>query len=413
MQIMIINCHTANRGDEAAVKALADELIALYPDVRITLGMRGTTRYPNLPENVKSINQVIVTDGRDCKYRIAKLTKGIVTIGRTYTNFISELRKADFILHAPGGPSIGDTYYNAEASYLYIYDLLNAMRKPYMFYAPSMGPFHKTERNEWRRSVLNNAKAIVLRDPISAEYVKALIPDKEVYQTLDSAFQHDIDRKANGEKFNSFSELNSFLRTHSKCVGVTITDLLWHPVYSQNQELAGRIQAAFEKFLGDLAERGYGILFIPQLYGTGNDSELMQRFTKNNSDYFVIPDNDERYDAYFQQYVIGQLFAVIGMRYHSNIFSAKMGTPFLSVSYEQKMQGFMEKMELSQYCIKLENLSSGTLSERFEVLIENYSAYKAYLNEKHVDMKAEAYRTTEIVREILEKIMKDTLYEQN
>lgn len=407
MQIMIINCHTANRGDEAAVRALVDELIALYPDIRITLGMRGPTRYPNLPNNVKSVNQVVVANEREYKYRIAKLTKGRVTIGRTYTRFISELRKADFILHAPGGPSIGDTYYNAEAGYLYVYDLLNAMGKPYMFYAPSMGPFQKTERNEWRRSVLNNAKAVVLRDPISAKYVKALIPGREVHQTLDSALQHDIDRKVNEEKFRSFSELNAFLRAHKRCVGVTITDLLWHPVYSQNQELAGRIQTAFEGFLADLTEKGYGILFIPQLYGTGNDREWMQRFVKNSRDYFMIPDDDDRYDTYFQQYVIGQLFSVIGMRYHSNIFSAKMGTPYISVSYEQKMQGFMEKMELTQYCIPLEDLSRETLNAKFEVLTEHYNAYKSFLNEKHGQMKAEAYRTTEIMQGILEEIVKD------
>ena len=44
-------------------------------------------------------------------------------------------------------------------------------------------------------------------------------------------------------------------------------------------------------------------------------------------------------------------YAIIGMRYHSNIFSAKAGTPFISISYEQKMAGFMNKMNLEKYCI--------------------------------------------------------------
>ena len=43
MKIFIANCHTANRGDEAAVKSLVDELSAAYPGVQITLGMRGET----------------------------------------------------------------------------------------------------------------------------------------------------------------------------------------------------------------------------------------------------------------------------------------------------------------------------------------------------------------------------------
>ena len=68
----------------------------------------------------------------------------------------------------------------------------------------------------------------------------------------------------------------------------------------------------------------------------------------------------EERDTYFQQYVIGKLYAVVGMRYHSNIFSAKMGIPFVSVSYEQKMKGFMQSIGLSEYCIDLNELSEKT-----------------------------------------------------
>lgn len=404
MQIMIINCHTANRGDEAAVKALVDELIALYPDIRITLGMRGSTRYPLLPKNVKSVNQVIVTDGRDYKYRIAKLTKGRVTIGRTYTRFISELRKADFILHAPGGPSIGDTYYNAEAGYLYVYDLLNAMGKPYMFYAPSMGPFWNTERNAWRREVLLNAKAIVLRDPISAEFVKELVPEKQIFQTLDSALQHDIDMQENEKKFSQFKELKDFILKHDQCIGITVTDLMWHPVWSKKTDVVDNIQKTFRSFIEEKIEMGYGIVFIPQLYGSGNDYNLMRSYCTDSDNCFVIPDNDERYDTYFQQYVISKLYAVIGMRYHSNIFSAKMGTPFISVSYEQKMQGFMEKMNLEQYCIPLMELSTDVLNSKFDSLSLNYDHYQNYLVKQHNIMKAESYQTTKIAENILNEI---------
>lgn len=404
MNILIMNCHTANRGDEAAVRALIDELIELYPNVQITLGMRGSTRYPNLPQNVESINQVIVSSSSDYKYCITKLTKGRVAIGKTYYNFISKLKKADLVLHAPGGPSIGDTYYDAEASYLYIYDLLIAMHKTYMFYAPSMGPFEKTERNSWRRNVLLNARAIALRDPISAEYVKKLVPERRIYQTLDSAFQHDIDVVQNREKFVEFSKLQQFMNTHRKCVGVTITDLSWHPVHSKNKSVSENIKTSFEIFMKKLVDDGYGIIFIPQLYGTGNDYDLMCSYCFNQKDFFVIPANDERYDTYFQQYLIGQLYAVIGMRYHSNIFSAKMGTPFISISYEQKMQGFMEKLGLSKYCIKLSDLTPENLIEKFDCLEKNHANYKEFLVEKHDVMKKESYRTTEIVKKVIDSL---------
>ena len=146
---------------------------------------------------------------------------------------------------------------------------------------------------------------------------------------------------------------------------MTITDLLWHPVYSKNPAISKKIHDVFHEFLSSLTKAGYGVVFIPQLYGNGNDYDLMRTFCCDTNDYFVVTASDERYDTYFQQYLIGQLYAVIGMRYHSNIFSAKMGTPFISISYEQKMKGFMEKMNLAEYCIDLKTLSKDTIENRF------------------------------------------------
>ena len=95
------------------------------------------------------------------------------------------------------------------------------------------------------------------------------------------------------------------------------------------------------------------------------------------------------------------MYAVIGMRYHSNIFSAKMGTPFISISYEQKMQGFMKKMELDRYCISLDELSDEELKKRFSILADNYDEYKEYLMLAHEKMKKESYETTNILKDIL------------
>ena len=101
--------------------------------------------------------------------------------------------------------------------------------------------------------------------------------------------------------------------------------------------------------------------------------------------------------------MVGQLYAVIGMRYHSNIFSAKMGTPFISISYEQKMKGFMEKMDLVEYCIDLQNLSKDVLKNRFEYLVKQYDEYRKFLCNKHTFMKTEAHKTTDILETILER----------
>lgn len=397
MLFMIVNCHSANRGDEAAVHAMIDELDSAFPGSEFILGMRGKTRYPNMPSNVKMIDQLI--PGDNLQYKLALLSKGRMVIGKTYSEFEKYIKMADIVLHAPGGPSIGDTYIEDEMGYLRFYNLLVNQEIPYMFYAPSMGPFNEKSREKIRKKVLEGAKKIVVRDPISKDYVSSFVPKCEVELTLDSALQHDINKKANNEKLKKYARLDDFINTHKKCIGVTITDLKWHPVLSKTN-VAKNISDTFSRFLKEIEKDGYGVVFIPQLYGTGNDKNLMSEFCFNKENYFVIDDSEE-YDTYFQQYVIGKLYAIIGMRYHSNIFSAKAGTPFISISYEQKMAGFINKMNLEKYCINVKELSFEKLREKFELLNENYDWYKNFLINEHDTMKNESHRTTEYVVDYL------------
>lgn len=53
------------------------------------------------------------------RYQLTEKTKGKIVVGRLYTQLINEVKSADIVLHAPGGPSIGDVYYDAEPGYLY------------------------------------------------------------------------------------------------------------------------------------------------------------------------------------------------------------------------------------------------------------------------------------------------------
>ena len=407
MKVMIVNCHTANRGDEAAVHALVDKLIENYPDIDITVAVRGNTFYPNFPKNVTIIPQYVVNGMKmEIEYCLLYLTKGKLKLSNTAKQFFKYLDEADLVLHGPGGPSIGDVYLDAEPTYLKLYDLLIRMNKPYMFYAPSMGPFKNGKRKNWRKRVLLNAKEIVLRDPVSKNYVDEFLKNdgKESVLTLDSALQYDINLEENEKTFLEYQELIEFLDNHEKCVGITITDLTWHPVHSKNIQLVNNIKKSFSEFLEYLEKNNYGVVFIPQLYGNDDDEELMKKYMRNSKNYFVIEANNPKYDTYFQQYVIGKLYAVIGMRYHSNIFSAKMGTPFISVSYEQKMSGFMKKMGLENYLINISDLSFDNLKDKFRLLSDNYEEYHKVLCDKNEYMKKESSKTTEIVKEYLNKI---------
>ena len=217
---------------------------------------------------------------------------------------------------------------------------------------------------------------------------------------MDSALQHDIDSVKYEEIYEQYIKLKAFIETHEKCIGITITDLKWHPIHGQTN-VSVNINETFQKFIDTLINRGYGVLFIPQLYGTSDDASYMSEFMRLEHT-FVVSATENKYDSYFQQYIIGKMYAVVGMRYHSNIFSAKMGTPFVSISYEQKMRGFMESTGLSEYCIDLKDLSYEHLVSKFMQLEENYDEYANKLKVLHEPMKEKAFMPTQAIIDFLE-----------
>lgn len=402
MNIMIIHAHTANRGDEAAIRAMIDELTKYYEDVRFVIAINGKTKYPNLPKNVEIINRF--PDVRDFRSLIEFLFLTIfgLNIVKTKSNniYLKNVYDSDIIIHAPGGPSIGDIYIKKELLYLLNLNYLRKIKKKYMFYAPSMGPFHNKLHNTLRKKVLRGAESILVRDPISFNYVKDFLPDIKVVQSMDSALQNEIEFENYKLKLREDSELFNYIGKYDKCIGITITDLKWHPEYSKT-DICENIEKTFKTFIQKRSDEGYGIIFIPQLYGTGNDTKIMDKYMINNRTYML--GNDEFYDSYFQQFLISQLYAVIGMRYHSNIFSAKMGIPFISISYEQKMKGFMEYLGLNEYCIDIKELSYYELNMKFNFLFSRYNEYRSSLNALREKMKRESYKSTEDVINILNR----------
>lgn len=403
MNLLIIHSHNANRGDEAAVRAMVDELLIRYPNANITISNNGFTPYPNMPKQVEQICRFPKMRSRmaQLEFFIILATKGAISFTKEGKKFVKKLKSADLVLHAPGGPSIGDIYYESEKLYLWRLNLVRRMGIPYMFYAPSMGPFNDEKRNKVRSKILRGATKVILRDPISVKYVNEFIPELKVEQALDSALQHDVDIDVNEKKLRGYTSLSEFIGKFDKCIGITITDLLWHPKH-KSTGIDKKIAEAFKGFIKKKTDEGYGVIFVPQLYGALNDTDTMNEFMIEGST-FMIDAFSEEYDTYFQQYVISKLYAVVGMRYHSNIFSAKVGTPFISVSYEQKMKGFMESVGLDNYCIDVYDLTEANLHSKFEILQGKYDEYKERLKELHGYMKEESYKTTQAVIDILEE----------
>lgn len=409
MNILVFAANWYNRGDESAIRAMVDEIRDKYPlsNIKIHFGSMSVSSIPY--EDIEIIPRFGNVQRRYILnrffYKISVSTQGKINLmpatraiskennRKALDSFVAAVKWCDLAIYAPGGPNIGDLY--RTYSLLDCLDIIQKNGKPYVFFAPSMGPFRQYKRRIAK--LLNKADIVCFRENISAEYVKQLAPEVKTDVTLDSAFQHEIDTELYDSQLEEYTDLKKFLEKYDRVVGITITDLQWHSKYS-TEEIKQNIKISFEKFIGYLRIHKYGVLFIPQLFGAYSDKGYMSQFVKDNC--FVV---DDQHDCYFQQYLISKLYAVVGMRYHSNIFSAKMAVPFVSVAYEQKMKGFTEKVGLKDFCFPIEALSADMLKSYFNRLEENYTMYKNRLIAIHSKCQKESFKTTQYVIDLIEK----------
>ena len=402
MNILVINAHWYNRGDEAAIRSMIIELRKVYPgaNMRIQFALAQMKSTESVIEDAEVID--CFPRNREILNAMAFiLSSGKICIGNGLKKYIENVAWADVILHAPGGPSLSDIYIKDEPKYLCRLAIAKVLKKPYIFYAPSMGPFNRIYMNPFRKYVLKSAKEVILREAISRKYVEKLKLKRTLHVTLDSAFQADIDSDTYEKVFQDDIELSRFFNINKRVVGITITPLSGNPAYSDDVNLRNKILECFQKLVIKLEEDGYGVIFIPQLFGKSNDYDYMRKCAAVGKNTYVMKPS---YDCFFQQFIIGKLYMVFGMRYHSNIFSAKMGTPFVSISYEQKMRGFMQIAELEDACLDVRELSFENLMEKYKLLTTNYSSYKERLLSQKKRLADLSYQTTRIVVNTLSDI---------
>lgn len=400
LNMLILHAHWNNRGDEAAIRAMIDSLRSklLIDNMEIMMMTDKVFQFPY--DNINQIEMYPSNLTECADSLLALLTLGNLCFIKKGKKFLKAINNSDVIIHAPGGPSIGDMYGGKIVDYPYLFRLLIATikKKPIFFYAPSMGPFSNKFFNTFRKIILKKAKVLAVREGISAKYLKEQLGlDSSV--TVDSAFQNEIPM-AYIQKYPEVVELLNTVQSKN-VIGLTITDLKWHPIYRNYNGLSESIIESISETIMNLTNRGYTILLIPQLFGNQNDINLLEKFKKiDPCNILVLPEN---IDSYAQQIIISRLYCVIGMRYHSNIFAAKGNVPFISIYYEHKMKGFMDKIELADLAINVENISAKAIENKFMYLEQNYSLIKRRLEIETPKLKAKSKKTTELIMDNLKK----------
>ncbi|WP_053955326.1 polysaccharide pyruvyl transferase CsaB [Inediibacterium massiliense] len=348
-----------NVGDESILTSIVGNLKEYITDVEITVLSAN-------PEGTSKKHQIQAVD-----------RKNILEICRA-------IKKCDLFISG-GGSLLQDVTSGRSISY-YLAIILIALflRKKVLIYSQGMGPINKWFNKCMVRWVLNRVDCITIRDEKSKKVldeVGVCIP--KIYVTTDPVISLHEGNISLGKEILIKEGINY----QKPLIGFAIRGR------DDNEEFVSNISTIADQIIEDFK---VDIVFVP--FHFGEDVKIMDKIqNKMKQKAFFI---QNRYNIDEMLGIVGNLNLLIGVRLHSLIFSAVMNTPLIAISYDPKIDSFMESLQLKTLC-SIENLNYKALHEEINYIQKNYEQVKNIL-EKRVQKLRDKLKTNEkVVIELL------------
>jgi colanic acid/amylovoran biosynthesis protein len=134
---------------------------------------------------------------------------------------------------------------------------------------------------------------------------------------------------------------------------------------------------------------------LPQTFANenkeDNDIIFFRKIAEKINDNRILLTAD-CYSSDIQQTLISKASFLVGARYHSIVFAINQNIPFISLSYEHKMTGLLQCLDLTEYEIDIQNI----FKEKQNILNLFYTKIKTNIVKPNVQEKAQsiAYECT-------------------
>lgn len=354
MKIAILNQPLGNRGDEAAHKAFVNTLSQHFPGSIIDVIFINQKEYLIEPFRVlqSNVNYLNISGFRGIslaeKVGIFLNCLTISLFHPVLFNFYKQIKDYDYIICAPGGICMGGFM-----DWNHIWQLLisKKLKKKILYWGRSIGPF---DNDNWKKrlfkkrseELLRYFSFLGLRDSKSVKIAKSL--KINCTEMIDSAF-------LNVPNIDLPFQIVEMIKD-SKYIVFVPNELIWHYRYKNIDK--NMVDDFYLKIIGYLQEyyQEYKIIMLPQTYKSEiNDYSYFKTLEKKSS-YKNIIVIDENQNSDIQQKIIAGAIFVIGARYHSIVFAINNNIPFISLSYEHKMIGLLEKLQLLDNLIDIQNI---------------------------------------------------------
>lgn len=338
-----------NLGDEAILKALVEGIRRKASDVEITV--LSASRHKTEEEY------------------------GVQAISRNdYRALMHAMKTQDLILFG-GGSLLQDV--TSSRSILYYLGLMflgKLHRKPVYMVAQGIGPIRRRPFRMITRSMFHAARYISVRDRISLKELESMGISKErTVLTTDPVWALPVEERQ--------------LRSDGDKPEVLLSLRPWgDPAAMESKwiKLVNALQSEMQAEVGLLS------------FHLGQDAPLARQIAEKTG-CSLIPYTA---DASVVLNRIKSADLLIGVRLHSLIFSALVGTPMIGISYDPKVDAFVEAMEAGPV-YKVEDFSVPEVVEMAKLRLADETFYEK-LQVKRLDLRDQAKRDQkEMIQELL------------
>ena len=252
------------------------------------------------------------------------------------------IRELDFLI--VGGGGILMDFYNREAQLYGSYGMMAKWSKvPYIVYGCGAGPLTSTIGKWFIRKLCTDAESVSVRDPASKKLLKKVGVKKDISIIGDPSFALTSDEKVWAED-------------SIKYIGVTVVPYYSLSYWPEANDIKyeNYVQSMADNLDLLTAERDVFVTLFSTKFPHDVDVtvDVFNKMT-NKKNVKVVKDHlsPEELIAISSEQDI-----VIGTRLHSLYLAANAQTPIIGISYHHKVSDFMKMVDISDRCIRIEDL---------------------------------------------------------
>jgi len=331
-----------NVGDDAMLISIIDNLERQKPDISILV-------LSKKPEETAQSHGVRAISRQD--------------IPAVY----SAMRHTKLFIYGGGNIIQDSTSSRSLIFYLGMAWLAKKLKLKVMFYANGIGPINKSRNAEFSRKILNRADVITVRERLSFNELKKMgITKPKIVLTADAAFAVQVDKEMPIETIF----VSEGIPYDGRYAGFSVRKC---PGCDKSQHLK------YEQSIAEIADYVYlkynlMPVFIPMEYHA--DIVTIQNIaSKMKTDGYIISDNHSVSETFA---IIRKMDIMIAMRLHALIFAAYMNVPILGISYQPKVEGFLEYVNQPSVG-NVKDITFDNMRPKVDLILQNRETIKAEL----------------------------------